>query len=60
MVDSPIKSGSLAAYKWTIFISMYFGYTIYMLDRKCFSFAAPTIMEEEGLDKDDLGEFVSS
>ena len=57
MVGKSDMNNNLGAYKWSIFCSMYAGYSMYMLDRKCFSFAAPTIMEEENLDKDDLGSY---
>ena len=41
--------------KWTIFVTMYIGYVFFAYNRKTFTFAMPTIMKEEGLDKDDLG-----
>lgn len=42
-------------YKWTNFIVMYAGYTLYILDRKAFSFVAPSVMKETGMSKSDLG-----
>ncbi len=42
-------------YKWTIFMSMYIGYCLIIFDRKSFSFAAPAVIKDVGLDKEDLG-----
>ncbi len=45
-----------SSYKWSIFFTIYVGYFLYILCRKSFSFAMPTIMAKEGLAKDELGE----
>ena len=52
----PNPAGMFHFYKWTTFVSMYVGYTLTVLNRKSFSFALPAIIQE-GLDKDDLGNF---
>ena len=41
--------------KWSIFACMYAGYTLYVINRKAFSFATPALVEELDLEKDDLG-----
>ncbi len=61
--DSTSGSGRImgfSGYKWTIFVTMYVGYFLYILCRKSFSFAMPTIMTQERLAKDDLGQWISS
>lgn len=42
-------------YRATIFVAMFVGYTLYYFNRKTFSFAMPSVMQEIQLDKDDLG-----
>ncbi len=45
------------AYKWLLFLCMYVGYFMYILCRKVFSFSMPAIMSQEGLSKDQLGNY---
>ncbi|XP_056139560.1 glucose-6-phosphate exchanger SLC37A4a [Lampris incognitus] len=47
-------------YRSTIFLAMFFGYTLYYFNRKTFSFVMPSLMQEIKLDKDDLGMITSS
>lgn len=51
-------SSKYVTYKITIFVAMYIGYALYVCDRKSFSFAMPALMKEEGLQRDDLGDFM--
>ena len=49
------QSSSLSPYKWLTFASMYVGYTLSVVNRKCFSFALPAIISSLHLEKDDVG-----
>ncbi len=42
-------------HRFAIYSTLYIGFVLYMVCRKAFSFAMPAIMQQEGLQKDDLG-----
>ena len=42
-------------YRFFIFITLYIGFVLYHASRKAFSYAMPAIMEQEGLEKEELG-----
>ncbi len=52
--DSEVKK-SYAYWRMRIFYSMFLGYAFYYFTRKSFTFAMPSLMQELGLDKADLG-----
>jgi len=53
---SEAQPGSMFIYKWLTFGSMYVGYTLAVVNRKCFSFALPAIINTLHLSKDEIGE----
>ena len=55
---SEVLSGSLSLYRWLTFVSMYVGYMMSVVNRKCFSFALPAIINSLHLEKDDAGKKV--
>jgi OPA family sugar phosphate sensor protein UhpC-like MFS transporter len=42
-------------WRWRVFIAMYLGYAFYYFSRKSFTFAMPSMMQDMGFDKGDLG-----
>lgn len=56
VAESRSGASSLSLYKWLTFASMYMGYSLAVLNRKCFSFALPAIIGSLHLAKDDVGE----
>ncbi len=42
-------------WRWRVFYSMYVGYVFYYFTRKSYTFAMPSLMQDLGFDKGDLG-----
>uniref|UniRef100_A0A915HHT6 Major facilitator superfamily (MFS) profile domain-containing protein n=1 Tax=Romanomermis culicivorax TaxID=13658 RepID=A0A915HHT6_ROMCU len=52
--------GIVRFYQKRVFLSIFIGYSLYILCRKSFSFVIPYIQHEEHLSKEDLGKIVSA
>ncbi len=55
ITDQAVVQKSYAHWRFRVFYSMYFGYALYYLTRKSFTFAMPTLMQDLGYDKGQLG-----
>lgn len=53
--DENIVKKSYKYWRWRIFCGMYVGYIFYYFSRKSFTFAMPSLMNDLGFDKTDLG-----
>lgn len=59
MSDQSVIQKTYAHWRWRVFYSMYVGYALYYLTRMSFTFTMPSIIQDLGFDKGQLG-FLSS
>jgi MFS transporter, OPA family, sugar phosphate sensor protein UhpC len=55
ITDQEMVKKQYAHWRFRVFYSMYFGYALYYLTRKSFTFAMPALMQDLGYDKGQLG-----
>lgn len=55
ITDQAVVSKMYTRWRVRVFYSMYFGYALYYLTRKSFTFAMPSLMQDLGYDKGQLG-----
>ena len=55
ITDQETVKKEYAHWRFRVFYSMYFGYALYYLTRKSFTFAMPSLMQDLGYDKGQLG-----
>lgn len=55
ITDEKTVQSKYAHWRLRVFYSMYFGYALYYLTRKSFTFAMPALMQDLGYDKGQLG-----
>lgn len=53
--DENVVKKQYRYWRWRIFFGMYLGYVFYYFSRKSFTFAMPSLMQDLGFDKSELG-----
>lgn len=53
--DQEVIKKQYRYWRWRVFVAMYFGYAFYYFSRKSFTFAMPSMMQDLGFDKSELG-----
>ena len=59
-VSPASRAGEFLRWRWTLYVSLFFGWCFYYFCRKSFPSSTPNLISDNGLSKDDLGTISSS